>query len=251
MEMSFYVGSIGADNCLNKLDVVSNNLANVNNTGYKPKTAVFSELINYNLNDDIEVVTELQAGAGMRVQRTYTPFEASAFQETRNKLNYALGDRNTFFMVQDVATGEITYTRDGDFHRGEIDGVFYLTTQNGKLVLDENEQPIELIMPQIGEDGEAAAEGDERVQAQPGIVTFNLPSRLLSIGDNEYVPSDEGVEPIPVENPYLETGYLEGSGVNVADEYVKMIETQRAFSYALKMVETSDETVQTVNSLRG
>ena len=54
-----------------------------------------------------------------------------------------------------------------------------------------------------------------------------------------------------MENPYLETGYLEGSGVNVADEYVKMIETQRAFSYALKMVETSDETVQTVNSLRG
>ena len=98
MEMSFYVGAIGADNCLNKLSVVSNNLANVNNNGYKPKTAVFSELINYNLNDDIEAVTELQAGAGMRVQRTYTPFEVSAFHQTGNQLNYALGERNTFFM---------------------------------------------------------------------------------------------------------------------------------------------------------
>lgn len=252
MEMSFYVGAIGADNCLNKLSVVSNNLANVNNTGYKPKTAVFSELINYNLNDDIEAVTELQAGAGMRVQRTYTPFEVSAFQQTGDKLNYALGEKNTFFMVQDVATGEISYTRDGNFHRGEIDGVFYLTTQNGKLVLDENEQPVELLMPQIGEDGEIIeGEGEEQVQAQPGIVTFNLPSRLLSMGDNEYIPSDEGVEPIPVESPYLETGFLEASGVNVANEYVKMIEAQRAFTYALKMVQTSDDTVQTINSLRG
>lgn len=251
MEMSFYVGAIGADNCLNKLSVVSNNLANVNNTGFKPKTAVFSELINYNLNDDIEAVTELQAGAGMRVQRTYTPFEVSAFQQTGDLLNYALGERNTFFMVQDVATGAISYTRDGNFHRGEINGVFYLTAKNGKLVLDENQQPIELLMPRTDENGQVIEEEDDRVQAQPGIVTFDLPSRLLSIGDNEYVPSDEGVEPIPVESPYLETGYLEASGVNVASEYVKMIEAQRAFTYALKMVQTSDETVQTVNSLRG
>lgn len=251
MNMSFYVGAIGADNCLNKLSVVSNNLANVNNTGYKPKTAVFSELINYNLNDDIEAVTELQAGASMRVQRTYTSFDVSAFHQTGDLLNYALGEKNTFFMVQDVATGAISYTRDGNFHRGEINGVFYLTAKNGKLVLDENRQPIELLMPLRDENGAVIEEEDERVQAQPGIVTFNLPSRLLSIGDNEYVPSDEGVEPIPVESPYLETGVLEMSGTNTADEFVKMIETQRAFTYALKMVQTSDDTTQTINSLRG
>ena len=75
MNMSFYVGAIGAGSCTEKLSVISNNLANVNNTGFKPKSAVFSELINYNLNDSPEAVTELQAGAGIRVQRTSTGFD--------------------------------------------------------------------------------------------------------------------------------------------------------------------------------
>ena len=65
MNQSFYVGALGAGNCTEKLSVISNNLANVNTNGFKPKTTVFSQLINYNLNDSEGAVTELQAGAGM------------------------------------------------------------------------------------------------------------------------------------------------------------------------------------------
>ena len=64
MNQSFYVGALGAGNCTEKLSVISNNLANVNTNGFKPKTTVFSQLINYNLNDSEGAVTELQAGAG-------------------------------------------------------------------------------------------------------------------------------------------------------------------------------------------
>lgn len=82
MNQSFYVGALGAGNCTEKLSVISNNLANVNTNGFKPKTTVFSQLINYNLNDSEGAVTELQAGAGMKVQRTYTGFDTSGLTQT-------------------------------------------------------------------------------------------------------------------------------------------------------------------------
>ena len=82
MNQSFYVGALGAGNCTEKLSVISNNLANVNTNGFKPKTTVFSQLINYNLNDSEGAVTELQAGAGMKVQSTYTGFDTSGLTQT-------------------------------------------------------------------------------------------------------------------------------------------------------------------------
>lgn len=237
MEMSFYVGAIGAFNCTEKLSVVSNNLANFNNTGFKPKTAVFSDLINYNLNDSPDAVTELQAGAGMRVARTYTTFDVSGATQTGSQLDYAILQPNAFFMVQDPETDEITYTRDGHFHRADMGGNFYLMTDGGKYVLDENQQPIVL--------------GENEEETEPGLYTFTNPSRLLSVGNNEYVPSDEGVEAIAVEQPSLMKGALESSGTDMAEEFSRLIECQRAFSYALKMVQTSDEVTSTINSLRG
>lgn len=237
MEMSFYVGAIGAFNCTEKLSVVSNNLANFNNTGFKSKTAVFSDLINYNLNDSPDAVTELQAGAGMRVARTYTTFDVSGATQTGSQLDYAILQPNAFFMVQDPETDEITYTRDGHFYRADMGGNFYLMTDGGKYVLDENQQPIVL--------------GENEEETEPGLYTFANPSRLLSVGNNEYVPSDEGVEAIAVEQPSLMKGALESSGTDMAEEFSRLIECQRAFSYALKMVQTSDEVTSTINSLRG
>ena len=65
MNESFYVGAVGAGQCTKRLSVVANNLANINNNGFKPKSVAFSELIEYNVNDSEDAVTELQAGAGM------------------------------------------------------------------------------------------------------------------------------------------------------------------------------------------
>ena len=81
------------------------------------------------------------------------------------------------------------------------------------------------------------------------VYTFSNPSRLISVGDNEYAPP-EGMEPILVEHARIESGVLEQSGTDLAKEMVKMIECQRAYSYALRMVMTSDEVESTINSLR-
>ena len=144
MNMSFYTGAAGAGQFTKKLSVVSNNLANINNTGFKPKTAAFSELIHYNLNDSENAQTELQTGSGARVERTWTDFSTAGATQTGKEYDYAIMEPNAFFMIQDPASGEITYTRNGHFHRGECEDGFYLTTEDGKLVLDHNRQPLKM-----------------------------------------------------------------------------------------------------------
>lgn len=261
MNQSFYVGALGANNCTEKLSVISNNLANINNHGFKPKTTVFSELINYNLNDTADAVTELQAGAGMKVQTTYTSFDASGMTQTGSLMDYAIMEPNAFFMVQDPATGAISYTRNGHFHRGEREDGFYLMTDSGKLVLDQNQEPLEAEAPDIdkiqgemGEDYEEEEEEDEEDDEDKpriSLYTFANPSRLTSLGSHEYVPTDPGAEPILLANPSITRGALEASGTDFAKEMVRMIECQRAFTYALRMVTTSDEIEGTINTLRG
>ncbi len=263
MDMSFYVGALGASNCTEKLSVISNNLANVNNTAFKPKTAVFAELINYNLNDSPEAVTELQVGAGMKMSRTYTGFDVAAIHQTGSELDYAIMEPNAFFMVEDPATGQITYTRNGHFHRGEMEDGFYLFTDAGKRVLDQNQEPlllevkdVERLQAEMEEDFEAEEDDDDEDDEDDdsprvSIYTFQNPSRLMSVGNGEYVPMDEGVEATLVENPNLAQGAVEASGTDVAKEFTRLIECQRAFSYALKMVQTSDEITNTINNLRG
>lgn len=249
MYQSFYTGALGAGSFLTKLSVVSNNLANINNNGFKAKNVAFSDLMNYNLNDSEDAVTELMAGNGMRVQRTYTDFGTSAVTQTNRELDFAIMQDNAFFMVQDVGTDEITYTRSGRFHRGELNGRFYLTTDSNKLVLDQNQQPIEV--GQMPDASGAGAEDMAEIQSRIALYTFNNPSRLMNVGDNEFTPSDEGAQPILIESPVFTSGALETSGTSMADEMVKVIETQRAFSYALKVVTTEDEIESTINSLRG
>ena len=97
MYQSFYTGALGAGSYLAKLSVVSNNLANINNYGFKAKNVAFSDLLNYNLNDSEDAVTELMAGNGMRVQRTYTDFGTSAITQTNRELDFAIMQDNAFF----------------------------------------------------------------------------------------------------------------------------------------------------------
>ena len=240
MNESFYVGAVGAGQCTKRLSVVANNLANINNNGFKPKSVAFSELIEYNVNDSEDAVTELQAGAGMRAIRTYTSFDVDAVTQTNSSLDFAITKKNTFFMLQDPYTGAISYTRDGHFHQAERADGFYMMTDDDKYVLDKNGQPIRT-------DGEEEMDMTQAI----ALVTFQNPSRLLSVSANEYVPADEGVQAIPVEEEALMKGFLETSGTDLAKEFTSVIECQRAYSYALRMVTTSDEIMSTINNLRG
>lgn len=263
MNMSFYVGALGADASQKKMGIISNNLANINNTAFKPKNAIFSELINSNLNDSPEAKTDLQAGAATTVVRTNTDYSPAAFHTTGQPNDYAIGNANAFFKLQDPKSGEITYTRNGHFHAGEMpDGKFYLFTESGKHVLDENGQKMladDTALKAIeaaGQTGGNTANGTnatEEVKQKIGVYTINYPSRLVNKGDNELAirPGDQNNKDSVIQNPILESGTLESSGTDMAKEMTRLIESQRAFTYALKMVQTSDEVEATINQLRG
>ena len=263
MNMSFYVGALGADASQKKMGVISNNLANINNTAFKPKNAIFSDLINYNLNDSPEAKTDLQAEAGTAVVRTNTEYSPAAFHTTGQPNDYAIGNANAFFKLQDPSSGEITYTRNGHFHAGEMpDGKFYLFTESGKHVLDENgkkmladDTALKAIEAagQTGGNTANANNATEEVKQKIGVYTINYPSRLVNKGDNELAirPGDQNNKDSVIQNPILESGTLESSGTDMAKEMTRLIESQRAFTYALKMVQTSDEVEGTDNQLRG
>ena len=263
MNMSFYVGALGADASQKKMGVISNNLANINNTAFKPKNAIFSDLINYNLNDSPEAKTDLQAEAGTAVVRTNTEYSPAAFHTTGQPNDYAIGNANAFFKLQDPSSGEITYTRNGHFHAGEMpDGNFYLFTESGKHVLDENGKKMladDTALKAIEASGQTggntanANNATEEVKQKIGVYTINYPSRLVNKGDNELAirPGDQNNKDSVIQNPILESGTLESSGTDMAKEMTRLIESQRAFTYALKMVQTSDEVEGTINQLRG
>ncbi|SFG24765.1 flagellar hook-basal body protein [Oribacterium sp. WCC10] len=263
MEMSFWTGAVGADNFTKRLSVTSNNLANINTTGFKAKSAPFRELINYNLNDSREAVTELQAGAGAVVHQTNTNFNVSSLNVTNVTSDLALLDNNTFFMVQDPGDDSISYTRNGHFHSGLMpDGEFYLMTESGKYVLDQDGKKLKADVLDLTTLFEKSSENTSdtnttetaETEEKPtiGVYTFPHPSRLLSQGDNEFVVQEGDTENTAalVTNPHVQSGALESSSTDIAKEMSKVVETQRAFSYALKVVTTSDEIQSTINQLR-
>lgn len=235
MYTSFYTAARGAMEEQKKMDVVGNNLANVNNYGYKAKTTVFYDLMYYNLNNYTGADTPLKAGTGIHVEKTNTNFDPMGFVTTEGKFDYAIVQEG-FFMLRSPITNEITYSRNGHFSMSKRGDEFYLVNDNGNFVLDQNRNPIQVI------DGELSSE--------IGVYGFNILDGMQSIGNNEFTPVLKNGQPFLIPGAKLENKTLEMSGVNVADDFTRMIEAQRAYSYALKMVQTSDEIVNTINTLR-
>lgn len=236
MYTSFYTAARGAIEEQKKMDVIANNFASVNNYGYKPKSAVFSDLMYYNLNNYTGEDIPLKAGVGITVEKTNTKFDPTSPMTTGGEFDYSILEEG-FFMLLSPVTNEITYSRNGHFSLSQRGDVFYLVNDNGNFVLDEDQNPI-----LVGENGEMSGE--------IGVYGFDILDGMLSSGNNEFTPLAKNGDPYLIRGAKLVDHALEMSGVDTADEISKLIETQRAYSYALKMVQTSDEVMTTINGLR-
>ena len=113
---------------------------------------------------------------------------------------------------------------------------FYLVNDSGNYVLDQNGNRIRVT--------------GGNLSGEIGVYRFNVLDGMLSVGDNEFLPTEKNGNPILDANAKVKNYALESSGVDVAEEMSRVIESQRAYSYAMKMVQTSDEIVSTVNALR-
>ena len=247
MNQSFYTGAVGASMQLKRMNVIGDNVANVNTMGFKADRTDFSALM-YQNHRGIE--DELPMGVGTRILMTSTNFAQGPVEDFGRTLDYMI-EGDGFFALVDLATGEVSYTRNGAFIKsgremptGELDEngqpiteqVYYLGDDEGRFVLSDVGGLIEV--------------GDDTTTPLPvGIFDYINYNGMQQIDATRYLPVDKNGNLI-YGTGRLRQGVVEGSNADLAEEYTKLIESQRAYGLALKMVQTSDEIETTINGLR-
>ncbi|NLY42866.1 MAG: flagellar basal-body rod protein FlgG [Clostridiaceae bacterium] len=248
------------------VDVISNNLSNVNTTGYKKQRLEFKDLLYETLSradvyEDQGRPVNMQVGHGVAPVSTVTTYTMGSLEKTDNPLDLAI-DGEGFFAVRN-AKGEIVYTRDGSFKISIGDGETRLVTSEGYAVLDDAGNDIILTgininQLTIGPSGELQyIDADNQVVPLGQtlqIVQFNNRDGLLKVGSNFVIPTPASGEPIPEteveKRSVVMQGYLESSNVQVVEEIVKLIIAQRAYEINSKSIQTADEMLGMANNLR-
>lgn len=243
------------------IDVVANNLANVNTTGFKRSRADFQDLMYQNLKSTgspatnaTQVPTGIQIGLGTRLAAVTKIFAPGDFSQTGNELDIAI-EGDGFFQIQqpDGTTG---YSRAGAFKR---DSQGRVVTTDGNPLLPEIVIPNNATKINIGSDGtvsvQQAGQNAPTTVGSIQLAAFSNPAGLSAQGKNIYLPSDASgtaTTGTPGQNGLgqVAQGLLEMSNVNVAEEMVNMIVGQRAYEINSKAVQASDEMLQTANNMR-
>src|ERR1700761_7605336 len=259
MLRSLYSAAAGMESQQLNLDVISNNLANVNTTGFKKSKAEFQELLyqttrapGADQGSGNQVPTGIQVGQGSKPVATARIFTNGDLTQTGEQLDVAVqGDG--FFEVQ-MPDGTLAYTRDGGFKTGP-DG--RIVTSDG-LPLQAGFQPVPAGTTNvtIGSQGNVTytgANGTTSFQVQ--LVRFANPAGLDSVGGNLYKETSASGTPqlgTPGSNGFgtLNQGYLELSNVKVVEEMVNLIMAQRAYEVNSKAVQAADEMMQQSNNLK-
>ena len=259
MYPALWIAKTGLDAEQTRMAVISNNLANVNTTGFKRDRAVFEDLIYQNIRqaganstEDTTLPSGLYLGTGVRTVATQKLHSQGNIVQTNNSFDIAV-QGNGFFQITHP-DGSIVYTRDGAFG---LDSTGQLVTQNGYLLEPAITVPANTLSVTVGSDGTVSAMvAGNNAPAQIGSITvaqFVNPTGLEAIGDNLYRESAASGAP-QVDTPgnngagTLIQGSLESSNVNVVEELVSMIETQRAYEMNSKAVSTSDQMLQYLNN---
>lgn len=260
MIRALWTAATGMDSQQTNLDVIANNLANVNTSGFKKSRADFQELL-YQVSKtpgsatsaDTVSPTGIQVGLGSRTAAVQKIFSVGDMMQTENELDLAIEGRG-FFQI-DMPDGSTAYTRSGALKK---DGDGRLTTSEGYLLSPQIIIPENTTSISIGQDGtvDVFLDGDS-TSTQVGVVelaTFSNESGLRSLGRNLYsetISSGGATTGVPGENGLgtLSQGYLEGSNVSVMEEMVSMIAAQRAYEVNSKAIQTADEILQMTNNL--
>lgn len=255
---AMHIARTGLDAQDARMRVVSNNLANVNTTGFKRDRASFQTLA-YQVvtapgaasTSQTNYATGINMGTGVKIQGTQRIETQGSLQTTGNSLDVAL-DGNGFFQIQ-MPDGTLSYTRAGNFSRSP-QGL--LITSEGYQVQPGITVPEGATSITIGSDGTVSATLQGQTEAsqigQIQVATFPNAAGLQAKGDN-YLIETAASGAANVGNAgeggrgMIRQGMLEGSNVNVVEELVDMIETQRAYEVNSKMISASDEMLKYVN----
>ena len=255
MNLALWAAKTGLDAQNTRMAVISNNLANVNTTGFKKGRAAFQDLVYQNLrqvgaqsSQNTQYPTGLTLGTGVRIVATEKVYEQGSLQQTNNNMDLAITGRG-FFQVT-LPDGTLAYTSDGSF---KLSGQGNLVTSNGFALSPAITIPANAQTVTIGTDGTVSVTvPGTPTPTQVGqiqLADFINPSGLQPRGDNLLIESVSSGAPqvgTPGTNGLGATqqGSLETSNVNTVEELVSMIETQRGYEMNSKAIATIDQMLQ-------
>ena len=261
MIRSLWTAASGMKSQSLNIDVISNNLANVNTTGFKSSRADFQDLLYETLrqagtssSENTDVPTGIQVGHGSRPVASHKIFTQGDFQQTKNELDMAIEGEGFFQIIQ--PNGETAYTRDGTF---KMDRDGRIVTSDGFVLEPEITIPSDSISLSIGLDGTVSVlQPGASTPTEIGTITlarFVNPAGLHSLGRNLYQPTNASGDAIvgtAGEDGLgtLAQGFLEMSNVSVVDEMVRMITAQRAYEINSKTIQAADDMLQKANNVK-
>jgi len=260
MIRSLWISKTGLDAQQTQMDVVANNLANVNTNGFKRSRAVFEDLLYQTLrqpgaqsSQQSQIPSGLQLGTGVRPVAAERIHTQGNLQQTGNQLDVAINGSGFFSVL--MPDGTTAYTRDGAFQR---DNQGQIVNSNGFVIQPPITIPANATGVTIGTDGVVSV-------TQPGVAapvqigsmqltTFINPAGMQSLGGNLYAETASSGTPattVPGLNGSgtLSQSYVETSNVNVVEEMVNMIQTQRAYEINSKSVQASDQMLQRLSQM--
>ncbi|MBI5665827.1 MAG: flagellar basal-body rod protein FlgG [Nitrospirae bacterium] len=261
MDRSLFIAATGMEAQRINIDVISNNLANVNTTGFKKSRADFQELMYQSLKtagavsaEGNEVPTGIQIGLGVKPAAVQKMFHQGDFVSTGNNLDLVI-EGNGFFQIT-KPDGEIAYTRSGAF---KLNSEGSIVNSDGYALEPAIAVPADAMEITLSQDGTVSVlQAGSTTPAEVGqieIAQFINPGGLKAIGKNLFIPSGSSGEPT-TGNPGSEglgsinQGFLELSNVNVVEEMVNMIVSQRAYELNSKVIQSTDEMLALANNLK-
>ena len=260
MIRSLWISKTGLDEQQTQMDVTANNLANVSTAGFKRQRAVFEDLLYQTVrqpgaqsSQQTQLPSGLQLGTGVRPVATERIFTQGNLQQTSNSKDLAINGDGFFQVLQ--PDGTTAYTRDGSF---QVDNQGQLVTSSGFVIQPAISIPANTQSITVGRDGTVSVtQAGVATPTQVGalqLTTFINPAGLESKGENLFVETGSSGSPstnTPGSNGagVLAQGYIETSNVNVVEELVNMIQTQRAYEINSKAITTSDQMLQRLSQL--
>ena len=238
-----------------RIDIIANNLANVNTTGFKKSRADFQDLLYQQVRapgtssaQGVNVPSGLQIGTGVRTAATHRTFSTGDLQQTGNQFDLAI-EGNGFFQVT-MPDGTPGFTRSGNF---ELDAQGQIVTPDGHPLDPAIAIPPGATSVTVGEDGTVSVTVDGETEAtevgQIQLANFANPGGLMAVGRNFLVPTTASGEP-QIGPPGTEgsgtiaQGFIEMSNVKVVEEMIGLIASQRAYEVSSKVIQASDEMMQ-------
>lgn len=274
MMRSLWTAASGMRSQQVNVDIIANNVANVNTSGYKTQQASFKSLLYQNLQSEStnnageNKPVAAEVGLGSRVSAITSDFTQGELLSTDNPFSIAIEGKG-FFQVR-TANGEIQYTKDGSFNISPTARGYLLCTSDGYAVLDQYGNDI--ILPNNTSDMQVMPEGNigfpsgggsnfeplynNGYEVQIGLVQFNNAAGLYKEGSNNYSVTPASGDPVAEFNngnvikSKTHQYYTEGSNVDVANEMVNLIVAQRAYEMNSKAIQATDDMMQQANNLR-